>query len=343
MRNAFQTLIGVDNVGAADLMSRGVTNSMAILRPVLSANAGLDEQIVGNATLRREEWLRVDERVNTIFRERLTVVDDIRSRGLVQPVSLGTILRITERTGDMDPADLSFDGDTAPTRDRAVWGQDTVPIPIISKEFQIGWRQLAASRERGEGLDTTNAEVAARKVRERMEDLWINGYGHGPDGSSIPGLRNAPGRITVASSGGWASSGARAINDVERMLAAAYARNLFGPFALYIPKNWWGPVQSDYSTDTGAGTASRTVRERILAFVDIAEIRPLDRLPDDEAIMVQLTRDVLDMSEAQGVTTVQWDKNPFVTNFRVLTVGGPHIKTLVGPGGSTFNGIIHLA
>jgi hypothetical protein len=56
-----------------------------------------------------------------------------------------------------------------------------------------------------------------------------------------------------------------------------------------------------------------------------------------------MTRDVIDLSEAQAITTVQWEKNPFVTNFRVLTVAGPHIKKIQTEAGDTIHGIIHLS
>ena len=72
-------------------------------------------------------------------------------------------------------------------------------------------------------------------------------------------------------------------------------------------------------------------------------MRPLDTLADDNVVMLQMTEDVIDLSEAQAITTVQWDKNPFVTNFRVLAVGGPHIKSMETENGTTIHGIIHLS
>lgn len=327
-------------IGGDDLLQRGVTN-MAMLRPVLAGNASSEEMLAGNATLRKDEWERVDERVNAVMRERLTIADDLRSRGLVQPVSLGTILRVTERIEDFDSAELSFDGDTSPQRDRPSYLRDVRPIPVISKDFSISWRQLDASRQRGEPLDTTAAELAARKVRDKIQSLITLGHGAGPDGNSIPGLTNATNRLTVTLSASWTTSGTP-IADVENCLETAYNNNLFGPFVLYVPKNWWAAIQGDYETSGGA-VINRTIMERILAFTDIESIKPLDSLPDDEAVLVQMTRDVLDLSEAQAITTVQWQKNPFVTNFRVLAVVGPHIKSIETDAGDTINGIVHLS
>lgn len=322
--------------GGEELIQRGVV-SLARLRPVLASNA---DAFASNATLRKDEWERVDERVNRVLRQRLTVADDLRQRGLVEPLSLGTLIRITERLEDFDEAEISYDGDTSPRRDRPSFLQDQRPVPVIAKDFTINWRQLAASRERGEPLDTTAAETAARKVRDKLQDLLTNGVASGgPTGGGIPGITSAANRITVALDYHWDTANADIIGDVQAMLDAAYAKNLFGPFVLYVPKNYWAVIQGDYSAQKG----DRTYMERILAFADIEEVRPNDSLANDNVTLVQMTRDVMDLSEAQSVTTVQWEKNPFVTNFRVLTVAGPHIKSIETDGGETVNGIVHLS
>lgn len=323
-------------VGAEDLLAQGVTD-FRLLRPVLAANQ--NPLLVTNATLRKDEWEQIDARVNEVMRERLTIVDDLRGRGLVTPVSLGTVLRVTERLSDFSDAGVSYDGDTAPERDRPNFLRDTIPVPVISKDFQINWRQLDASRRRGEALDVTAASQATRKVRDRLQALFTNGYGHGPAGGSIPGLTTAANRIQLTLSTAWDLSGGDPVGDVQRMLDAAYGRNLFGPFFLYVPKNYWASLQEDYSTQKG----DRTYIQRILAFEDVESVRPLDALADDNVVMVQMTEDVIDMSEAQAVTTIQWEKNPLVTNFRVIAVAGPHIKSMEREGGTTTHGIVHLS
>ena len=323
-------------IGGEDLQKLGVMN-MAALRPCLALNA---DPMAANATLRKNEWEQIDTRVNEVMRERLTIVDDLRARGLVTPVGLGTILRTTERLEEFTAAELSFDGDTAPSKDRPSYLRDTIPVPVISKDFSVSWRQLEASRARGEPLDLTAAAAAARRVRDRLQDLFVNGLTYGPstDGG-IPGLVSATYRQKLTLGTDWDDSGADIVSDVMRMLDAAYAVNLFGPFFLYVPKNYWATLQEDYSTLKG----EKTYIQRILALEDVKAVRPLDSLSDDNVVMVQMTEDVLDLTEAQAVTTVQWEKNPFVTTFRVLTVAGPHIKSMETAGGTTIHGVIHLS
>jgi len=309
------------------------------LRPVLSANAEMGSVYANNATLRHEEWQTVDEAVTDVLDERLTVLDDMRALGLIEPVSIGTIIRLTERLEKFDPADLSYDGATPPTEDRPSYLNETTPVPVISKGFRFNWRQLISSRERGEGLDMTATQQSTRVVQDRIQDLITNGVATGgPQGGGIPGFTTATNRITQDLGTNWDDTGADPVGDVLDMLALAFAQNLFGPFYVYVPKNFWAALQADYSANKG----DNTIIQRLLALSEIAAVRPLDSLANDNVVMVQMTSQVLDMSEAQGITTVQWQVEPWVTNFRVLYVGGPHIKSIETAAGDTVNGIVHL-
>lgn len=331
-------------LGAEELMAKGVS-SLAQLRPVLTANT---DPLATNTTLRKDEWEQIDSRVNDVMRERLTIVEDLRAAGLVTPISVGTILRVTERLEDFDTAEVSFDGDTAPQRNKANFKRDVIPVPVISKDFTINWRQLEASRKRGDPLDVTSAAMAARKVRDQLQNLFAVGFGSGPgsnpqnssDGQSIPGLTTHANRMIGTITQDWDDgTNPTPVADVQAFLQLAYASNFFGPFNIYVAKNYWAPIQADYSSAKG----DNTIMQRILDFVDVRAIRPLDHLPADAVVMVQMTEDVLELTEAQAPTTVQWEKNPFVMNFRVLAVAGPHIKNTETSLGTTKVGIVHAS
>lgn len=325
-------------IGGGELAARGVER-MEVLRPVLAAN---ENPLVANATLREDEWKHIDERVNAVFGARQTIVDDLRQRGLVQPLDIGTVLRVTERVADFGEATLSYDGEVEPVRDRVSYYQDVRAVPVIGASFQVNFRQLAASRQRGEPLDTTGAELAARKVNERLQKLFAVGESSGgPAGGGIPGLTTAPKRLTVDLTADWATSpSADPVGDVARMLDEAYSYSLFGPFVLYVPKNYWAAIQRDYKVGGLATTVS--LIQRFREFADVEDVRPLDHLPNSNVVLVQLTRDVIDLSEAQPPITVQWQKSPFATEFRVYTIAGPHIKTIETDTGTSINGIVHL-
>lgn len=316
----------------------------AHMRPVLkgsmahAVNAAQDMSV--NATLRKDEWEIIDERVNEEARNRLTVVEAFRSRGLVQSIGVGDVERVTERLDAFSDAQISFDGDTAPEEDRANYSTDRRAVPIVSHGFRIGFRQLASSNRRGSNLQVDNAGLASRAVSHKMQDLVTNGLSSGaPSGGGIPGLTTATNRIQVSLATNWDDSGGDPVGDTKRMLESAYNNFLFGPFVMMVPKNYWAELQDDYSTSKG----DRTFLERIRAFEDIEDVMPNDALADDNVVLVQMTRDVMDVSEAQMLTTWQWEKTPAVTHYRVLMIAGPHIKSIETEDGTTINGIVHLS
>jgi hypothetical protein len=317
------------------------------MRPVLADNSlgvnadGMDMSV--NATLRKDEWEIIDARVNEEARHRLRLVEAFRSRGLIQPVGVGDIERVTERLEAFTEAQVSFDADTRPEEDKASYLSDRRAIPIISHGFRIGFRQLASSERRGANLQADTAGLAARAVTHQLQALITNGIASGaPSGGGIPGLTTATNAIDVSLATAWNDSGGDPggdpIGDTERMLEAAYAKYLFGPFVMFTPKNYWAFLQGDYKDYT-----EKTYLERIRAFEDIADVIPLDDLSDDNVLLVQMTRDVMDISEAMTITTWQWQKTPAVTHFRVLAIMGPHIKSIETQDGDTINGIIHLS
>lgn len=316
------------------------------MRPVLAANEtgltpdGAAFDMATNATLRKDEWEIIDERVNEEARNRLTVFERFRSRGLIQNVSVGDIERVTERLDAFSEADVTWDGEADEERDRANYSQDRRAVPIISHGFRYGFRQLASSNRRGANLSTDSAGLAARSVAHKFQDILTNGISSGaPSGGGVPGLTTAPNAIDVSLATNWDDSGGDPVADTIRMLEAAYAGFFFGPFDMHVPKNYWAFLQDDYSTQKG----DRTWLERIRAFEDIEDVMPNDALADDNVLLVQMTRDVMDVSLALPMTTWQWMKNPAATNYRVLTIGGPHIKSVEGQDGTTRNGIIHLS
>lgn len=329
-------LIGDSDIGAA---WEGGGNRPAFSEDTpLQYAANQAQNTAVNASLREDEWEVIDDRVNEEASNRLGVVDRWRDAGLTEDLGVGDIERVTERLEAFDEADISFDGETDPQRDRPNYLQDRRAVPIISQDFRIGFRQLASSRKRGNNLQTDSAGLATRAVTHRMQDLVTNGLASGaPSGGGIPGLTSATNRLTDNSFDQWSGSSGTPIEDVESMLSTLYSNFLFGEFELHVPKNYWALLQGDYSDNKG----DRTFLERIEAFEDISAVIPNDSLADHNLVLVQMTRDVMDISEAQTMTTWQWEKTPAATEFRVLMIAGPHVKSIETEDGSTVNGFLH--
>lgn len=284
-------------------------------------------QLVTNAsTLRHEEHKRYDQKLVQIARQRLNGIDDLRRRGLVTNLGgLGVILSMYERVGDMTQATVSMDGLTPAQKDRLTFDEVGVPIPVFHEDWSLNLRQIEASRTRGEPLPTTQIAVATRLVADRMEDALFNGIpGLVVDGKQVYGYTTHPDRNTGSVTAAWATAtGVQIVGDVKLMLQQAYDDNFFGPFVIYVAKDIWANIQTDYSASKG----DNTIADRIEAFRDIAEVRPGDALPSGNVTMVQMTEDVVDLAVAQDIRNIQWQTNPMKTDYKVFSVLAPRIKS----------------
>lgn len=304
-----------------------------LMRPTLTNN--MHRNLATNALLRKYEWEKIDERVQDIARTKLVAVNDLIDYGLVHELDgLGSIYSTYEQLGDMSAAEINMSGATEGERDRVTFSSVTVPIPIISKSFEINTRFLEASRSMGDGIDMTQISVATRRVRDALDALVMNGT-NAPvvGGNTIYGYTNHPNRNTGSATGDWGTV-ANIYPTIVNMIAAAEADNYYGPYGLYVAGTQMSQLRGRY-TDGSGDTALSSIMDRLpeLEFVHRA-----DSLTDGNLVLVALDEDVVDIAIAQTPTTLQWEQlGPFVTRFKVFAAMAPRVKADSG----SRSGIVH--
>lgn len=308
---------------------------------IINAKGEVQPVANANALLRYDEWKDIDRTVIEVTVDRLCGVADLISKGLVHNLgSIGNTIALWQRQSDTTAASVNMSGIARGEKDTPEFDTKQVPVPVVFKDFEVNLRHLEASRAFGASVDVSMAALSARVVSEKSEDMLFAGNAIQVDGSTIYGYTNHPDRNTVALAMQWtnvAKTGANILADVQNMLAAARADGMFGPFTLYIPGAYEGKLDDDYAPGT---SDSRTIRQRIMALNGIAEIKVADRLANHNVILVQLTRDVVDMAIAQDISTVQWQlMGGLLEEFKVMAVWAPRVK-------STFEGdcgVVHLS
>jgi len=303
----------------------------------LAAN-GWDPRVLRTLDLlRKDEWKAIDDAVVEVARRQLGAVDDLRSAGLTRDLGgLGVLLDEYEKVSDVEAAEQSMSGVTSGSRDLATFELGSVPVPITFRDFQINLRHLEASRRGRSQIDVTNADLCARRVNEKLEDMLFNGSTIAISGNTLAGYTTVSSRITGSLTGsGWDDSGSRdIIADTIAMISAAEAQNFFGPFMVYVPVAYNAELRADHKANS-----DKTYLDRILEIDAIQGVRGTASLTGDAVVMVQLTRDVVDLSVGQDLTTVQWDTNGgFSVNFKVMAAIAPRVKS---PHGSNKTGIVH--
>jgi uncharacterized linocin/CFP29 family protein len=289
---------------------------------------GKKQKINVNATLPYDAWKDIDRRVVMASEDRLTGVNDLINKGLTHDLgSLGVTLSQWDKQSSMTAADVSMNGETAGDEDRLTYTTAAVPVPIFHKDFRISMRAQQASERTGEALDTQTAFVAAQKVAEASEDMIFNGVsGIQLNTDTISGYTNFSSRNTFTIGTAWdlLTDNDDIVDDVVAMMDLARGDGFYGPYCLYIPDEYEGIM--DKTLDASSGNPE-TVRDRLLRIPMVEAVKVVDRLADNNVVLVQLTPNVVDLAIAQNIAAVEWTNNAgFTGNHRVFAAWAVRVK-----------------
>jgi uncharacterized linocin/CFP29 family protein len=309
---------------------------------VNTSRSGKPELVpVNHALLREDEWKALDETVIGVVRQTLNGVADLQNRGLTRPLGgLGVMVDEWDNIEDISEADVDMDAGTPGREDTVAWTRSGVPIPIIHKGYRLDLRRLLASRKMGASLDTTQADFAARKVRDKLESILFNGLPNfgSVDSYTIYGYTNFPYRDTYNIDNAWDGSSGDPVNDVIEMLKIADSNKFRGPFVLYVPMNYWSVLRDDYSSNY----PNKTILDRILDFQEVEAVKPADVLNSSETVMVQMSRDVVDLAVGSDIQNIEWNAmGGLIAHYKVLAAMAPRLKWQYDDSGNQVCGIIH--
>jgi uncharacterized linocin/CFP29 family protein len=301
-----------------------------------------------NSTLRRDEWKRLDDALIVDSRYRLGGIEDLRSNGLVYNLgnAMGTTVLEWHDVSDAMEAIVSMNPTTRGPNDRPNYQHNYLPIPTIHVDYEIDARELAASRNMGNPLDTTEAEMAARRINEKLENMLFTNttFNFGEKDSrnlnTIYSYVNHPDRNAVHLSIHWDASSITAkgiIQDVQDMIAAATTARHYGPYMLYVPTAYSRVLTDDYDV---AGASLLTIKERILKLDNIKEIKVIDSLPANNVLLVQMTPDVVRLINGLGLQNVEWAvEGNMLFKFKTICIQVPQVRSEQ----SGRSGVVHLS
>ena len=284
---------------------------------------------IGNATLKKDEWKTLDQALLEARQRRMVGISDLESRGLVYniPNGMGTTVLEWEDISDMNDAEVNMDGQNRAQNDRVEYDLSYLPLPITHKDFTIGARVLESSRTRGLPLDTTQVQLSALKVAEKLESyLFIGSGSYTYGGGTIYGYMTHPDRNTGSLTAHWddsAATGETMLDDIRAMKQALISARFYGPYGVYVPTNFETALDGDFK----AGS-DKSIRQRLLEVGGIEFIKVSDFLTADNVIMVQLTSDVVRIVNAMEMTTVEWDQQGgMILNYKVMAIKVPNLRS----------------
>ena len=308
-----------------------------ILRPCAD-DAG--NGLTVNGVLLDEEWKHFDTVVQNIARERLPVVTDLIQRGLTMnlPNAMGVMTLEWERVkSDLLDAEVTMSGLTEATKDIQEFETVSMPIPIFHKEFYYNLRHLAAARRNGRMPDVSHAEVATRKIAEKIETVMFNGLTVG--GSTIYGLATEPARNTGSVTANWSTiaTGEQMVADILSMMnvASASNNNFEGPYTLYVSTTVANRLGNDYKANS-----DKTILQRMMEIQGLQKIMATSRLSGTNVLLVQTTSDVVQVINGIQPTMVEWESHGgFQHNFKIFGIMLPRVRS----DGLSQSGIVHYS
>jgi len=299
------------------LLDRLMTNNWDIKETIK------DQILHGHTKLRADEYKEIDNAVIQKHRNKVTLLADMRAAGLVQSLGgLGTMFTEYENVSGMTDADVTMDGDTATERDEVDKGWVPTPVPLISKKFDLNLRKLEASRNRGDSLDTTNASEAAEKVTRKVDGMFFSS-------SFTYGGKSTQGLIDVVSENGthtgdWDGTPGNIFDDINKMIADLFGNGFEGPYNLYMNPSqydvFWG-ADAEGTGDMGS------VQDRVEDHPLINKVDWSAGVPNKNAVLVQMSSDVIEFKEAETITTIDWESGSGFTRYWMVFLAGiPVIK-----------------
>jgi hypothetical protein len=307
-------------------------------------------QIRANASLPENAWRGIEDAVYPAMDDVLTIVDDLRDRGLTVDENVQNKIANWHKQDYQASASISMEPETDTSGDNAVdYDLDGSPMPLIHSDFSIGFRESGTDGPAGAGmagqdLETLNAEGSARAVAEAVERLTLYGWeptirGENPgsvvDGFTMYGLTNHPNTHT-GTLGNWIENPEVIRKNLKDDMARDIKDDNFRPtgdgYLVYVGED----LEDVLEDPDPEGTGDRLIRDRInnLDFVD--EIKTSDYLQSDAALMFRPTSDVIDLAIGLEEQVVQWE-DPFRDYFKTVMCMTPRVKdTLRGQCGISY-------
>ncbi|SNZ18160.1 hypothetical protein SAMN06269185_3271 [Natronoarchaeum philippinense] len=309
--------------------------TMGYLNPQPQANASPR----ANAQLfDYDEWAnRSDEIIDEVDLE-LTLLDDALGIDTVNSDLSFTVYTEQAESNMQTEAEVSMDGQAKGDED----GTATLPVgvaqPIIHVDYSIGARDQAQSQNMGSDKEARKAEEAGRLIREKEDEIMLNGWGidvQGPNGGtfSVDGYLTTDARITGSAPGTWTSSSLSNVQDtVEQMveeletLGPNNDRNLMPRSrGVYLYYNQTHNSVLDKADPRGDGNQS--VRQRLQQDHPYVTLRETPFIPDGEAVMVVRDSRVMSVVNAQGPTNLSWEPGPMATRYKALSSRVPFFRS----------------
>jgi uncharacterized linocin/CFP29 family protein len=145
---------------------------------------------------------------------------------------------------DMGAPTISMTGEEQ-SMDAVDLTESSVKIPIISKDYNLHWRDILARRNNGEDLNTQHATNAARQIAEDEDRLILTGETLATNIFPALGIRgicaSAAALGNTEAGGAWPGT---AVADVSDSINELETDGYYGPYKLILRSNQYATLRA---------------------------------------------------------------------------------------------------
>jgi len=310
----------------------------AFMQGYLGVRPNGSQSVRGNAQLfDYDEFVdRSDEVIEEVNLE-VGVLDDAMGIDEVGS-SLATTIYTEQAESEVGEAEISMDGQAKGNNADTANIPVGVAQPIVHVDYEIDARDQQQSANQGQDKEARLARQAGRVLREKEDDLALNGWGltvEGPNGGqfSVDGFLNTDARITGSATASWTSTNLSDVQDtIENMVedlenvGANSDKNLMPRSrGVYLYYNQTHNSVLDKADPRGDGNLS--IRQRLQQDHPYITLRETPFIPDDEIAMVVRDPRVMSVVNAQDPTNMSWEPSPMATRYKALSSRVPFFRS----------------
>ncbi len=315
------------------------------VRVAEAVNANAMDPLQNATTMRKDDWIHLDRKIQKAARPRLSAYADMRAASTFTIPGMSNSILEYERWSDAGQASVDMYDLSQANTDTPLVQLQNMPLPITNAAFNYSQREIGISASKGIPISTTMGEMAARRVADTIEKTTIGvlaglTFGatiSGANASTVFGYTNHPDRITKTDlTTPTSTNSTTTLAEVLTMLDLAKAQNFFGPFMLYTTNDWDQFMDNDYGKTAGTPGAnaaygfapSQTLRERLRSISGIQDVKRLDFWDDTTALLlVNMNEETVRAVNGMEITTVRWDSvGTMMKNFLVMGIQVPNIR-----------------
>jgi len=313
------------NQEAQQVTVQGVDEAMMLMHNATMLNLSQYRKL---ETLPKEAWQEIDDTVIRTAKENLVGIADLNANPQTNRFYDGMSASVYthKRTSEVGSATVGVNPDK--TSDSAILEMDDLSVPMLVtwKDFKLNTKQVAMANRVGLPLGFSLVEEATRSVARKLEENLFTASIRA-NGSTMYGYCTYPDRQVYPILTSWKTATAEEIMvDVNEMMHLSMQQNHFGPWMLYIPWEYQTKLNLDYLTTTNFYPGVGSIRERLMQLPNLIDIRVGTYVPDDTAVLVEMTSDTVILINGMPIRALAWEP-PGTPNwdhkFKVMTITVP--------------------